>query len=61
MSTKAEQDTMRTTVVVDKRVHEAAKAKARILGRSLSQVVRDALLEFAQKPVPELLRDDLKE
>ena len=51
----------RTSFLLNKRVHEVAAARARILGTSLSAVVRDALLEFAQNPVPELFRDDLKE
>ena len=51
----------KATFYVDRRIKRIAAEKADALGRSLSQVVRDALLEFAQKPVPELLRDDLKE
>ena len=61
MTKRKRRELVKTSVTLDKKVRDVAADKAATMGLSLSVVIRQALLEFAQKPVPELLRDDLKE
>ena len=58
MTKRKRRELVKTSVTLDKKVRDVAADKAATMGLSLSVVIRQALLEFAQQPVPELLRDE---
>ena len=46
--------TIKITVVVPEKVRDEVKAKAEIIGTTLSEVVRSKLLEWLAEPLPDL-------